>query len=113
MDPRARLRLLEHAAAELLESETNGSLVLGVSGRDFEPLVVTALGCSVLVAVGCRSAVRMAVASLGRDRASGLRALAEGCDRTLREVHHLPSEFVPLISFGSPVNNARFAGRLG
>ncbi|HEX4864297.1 MAG TPA: hypothetical protein VFV02_09505, partial [Acidimicrobiales bacterium] len=52
MEMQARIRLLEHAASELLESETNGSLVLGVRGSQCEPLVVTALGCSVLVAVG-------------------------------------------------------------
>jgi hypothetical protein len=108
MDPRARLRLLEHAASELLESETNGSVVLGVRGSDCEPLVVTALGCSVLVAIGPRSPILMAISSLSRDGRSGPQALAEGCDRTLRTVHDLPSEFVPTLFFADPVNASRF-----
>ncbi|HVC42466.1 MAG TPA: hypothetical protein VND54_10865 [Candidatus Saccharimonadales bacterium] len=109
MEPLARIRLLEHAASELLESETNGSLVMGVSGSDCEPLVVTAVGCSVLVAVGRRSPILIAIASLGRGGRSGPRALAEGCDRTLRRVHDLPSGFVPTLSFADPVNARRFA----
>jgi hypothetical protein len=107
MEAHVRIRLLEHAASELLESETNGSLVLGVRGSDCEPLVVTALGCSVLVAVGRRSPILMAISSLSRDGRSGPRALAEGCDRTLRTVHDLPSEFVPTLFFGDPVNARR------
>lgn len=108
MDPHARIRLLEHAASELLESETNGSLVLGVTGSDCEPLVIKALGCSVLVAVGRRSPILMAISSLSRDGRSGPRALAEGCDRTLRTVYDLPSEFVPTLFFAEPVNARRF-----
>ena len=108
MDPHARVRLLEHAASELLESETNESVVLGVNGSDCEPLVVTALGCSVLVAVGRRSPILMAVSSLSRDGRSGPRALAEGCDRTLRTVHDLPSEFVPTLFFADPLNARRY-----
>jgi hypothetical protein len=108
MEAHVRIRLLEHAASELLESETNGSLVLGVRGSDCDPLVVTALGCSVLIAVGRRSAILMAVSSLRREGRSGPRALAEGCDRTLRIVHDLPSEFVPTLFFADPVNAGRF-----
>ena len=108
MDPLERIRLLEHAASELLESETNGSLVLGVRGSDCEPLVVTALGCSVLVAVGRRSPMLMAISSLRREGRCGPRALAEGCDRTLRRVHGLPSEFAPTLAFAHPANARRF-----
>jgi hypothetical protein len=108
MEVQARIRLLEHAASELLESETNGSLVLGVRGRDCEPLVVTALGCSVLVAVGRRPPILMTISSLSRGGKSGPRALAEGCDRTLRTVHDLSSEFVPTLFFADPVNARRF-----
>ena len=108
MNPQARIRLLEQAASELLESETNASLVLGVRGSDCEPLVVTALGCGVLVAVGRGSPVLMPISSLNRNGRSGPRALAEGCDRTLRTVHNLPPEFVPTVFFADPVNASRF-----
>lgn len=108
MDPLERIRLLEHAASELLESETNGSLVLGVKGSDCEPLVVTALGCSVLVAVGRGSPMLMAICALRRGGRSGPGALAEGCDRTLRTVHGLPSEFTPTLAFAHPANARRF-----
>ncbi len=91
-----------------LESETNASLVLGVRGSDCEPLVVTALGCSVLIAVGRRSPILMPISSLNRNGGSGPRALAEGCDRTLRAVHDLPSEFVPTLFFADPVNASHF-----
>ncbi|MFZ0180664.1 MAG: hypothetical protein WAL84_12460 [Candidatus Dormiibacterota bacterium] len=108
MEANARIRLLEHAASELLESETNGSMVLGVTGSDCEPIVITALGCSVLVAVGWRSPILMAISPLSREGKSGPRALAEGCDRTLRTVHGLPSEFAPTLLFTDPVNATRF-----
>jgi hypothetical protein len=108
MNPQARIRLLAQAASELLESETNASLVLGVRGSDCEPLVVTALGCSVLVAVGRRSPILMPISTLTRNGRSGPRALAEGCDRTLGTVHNLPSEFVPTLFFADPVNARRF-----
>lgn len=112
MQAHARIRLLEHAASELLESETNGLLVLGARGSDCEPLVVTALGCSVLVAVGRRPPILMAISSLSREGKSGPRALAEGCDRTLRTVHVLSSEFIPTLLFADPVNATRFPERL-
>jgi hypothetical protein len=111
MDPHARIRLLEQAASELLESETNGSVVLGVNGIDCEALVVTALGCSVLVAVGRRASILMAISSLCPDGRSGPRAVAEGCDRTLLAVHHLRPDFVPTICFADPANAARFHER--
>jgi hypothetical protein len=108
MEAHARIRLLEYAASELLESETNGSLVLGVRGSDFEPIVITALGCSVLVAVGRLSSILMAISPLSREGRSGPRALAEGCDRTLRTVHDLSSEFAPTLFFTDPLNATRF-----
>jgi hypothetical protein len=108
MEAHVRIRLLERAAAELLESETNGSLVLGVRGRDCEPLVVTALGWSVLIGVGRLPRVLVAMSTLSRHGTSGPRALAEGCDRTLRTVHDLPQEFAPTLFFAHPANARRF-----
>jgi hypothetical protein len=113
MDAHRRLGLLEDAASELLESERNASLLLGVSGSDCAPLVVRALGCSLHVAIGSRSSVLIDIASLHRCGARGPRAIAEGCDRTLRTVHHLASNFVPTLSFDDPLNAVRFLGRLG
>jgi hypothetical protein len=113
VDPLTRLRLLEHAVAELLESETNGTLTLGTRGNCCEPLVVTALGCSVLVATGPGVSVLMPVRSLRRPGTSGAVALAEGCERTLRTVHELPLGFVPTVSFDNPLNAAGWRRRLG
>ena len=113
MDPRARIGLLESAVAELLESETNGSMTLGARGRCCEPLVVTALGCSVLVAIGPRATVLTPMCWLQRRGALGPRALARGCDRTLRTVHGLPPDFVPSVTFDNPVNAARWRERVG
>jgi hypothetical protein len=112
VDPLARLCLIEHATAELLESETNGSLTLGVLECGCEPVVVTALGCSVLVAIGPRAAVLMSLRSLRRQGTSGARVLAAGCERTLRTVHGLPLGFAPTVAFDNPVNAARWLGRL-
>jgi hypothetical protein len=112
VDTQARLRLLEHAAAELLESETNGSMILGARGSRRAPLLVTALGCSVLVAIGPRASMLLQMQSLQRRGRSGARALAEGCERTLRTVHGLSSDFVPTVSFDNPVNAARWIGRV-
>jgi hypothetical protein len=113
VDPRARLRLLEDAVAELLESETNGSLTIGVRGRECEPLLVTALGGNVLIAVGPRASVLTPMRSLQRHGALGARALAWGCERTLRAVHRLPPDFVPSVAFDNPMNAARWIGRVG
>jgi hypothetical protein len=113
VDPRARLGLLEQAAAELLESETNGSMILGAHGTRCEPLVVTALGCSVLVSVGPRAAVLIAMGSLHRRGAFGARALAAGCERALRAVHGLPPDFPLSVAFDNPVNAVRWSGRAG
>jgi hypothetical protein len=113
VDTQTRLRLIEHAAAELLESETNGSMILGARGSSCEPLVVTALGGSVLVAIGLRASVLLPMRSLHRRGSFGARALAAGCERALRTVHGLPPDFVPSVSFDNPVNAARWIGRVG
>lgn len=110
MERLARIRLLEEAASELLESETNGSLFIGVDGSAQDPLVLTAFGCSALLALGHAASVLVAIRSLRSDARSGPRALAESCDRTLREVHGLPVDFAPTLSFGDPTNRFRFDG---
>jgi hypothetical protein len=111
VEPRTRTRLLEDAASELLESETNGSLMVGATGCACEPLTLTALGGSVLVAVGHRASMLISMSSLRSRGSSGPRALAAGCDRTLRTLHDLPVDFVPSLSFGDPANAARFHER--
>ena len=108
MEPRVRIRVLERAISELLESETNGSLVLSSMGRDCEPLIVTALGCSVLMAVGPRPPILVAIPALNGHGRSGPRALAEGCDRTLRTVYDLRPDFVPTLFFADAANARRF-----
>jgi hypothetical protein len=113
VDLLARLRILEQAVAELLESETNGSLIVGVSGGGREPLIVTALGCSVLVAIGPRALVLVPMRSLRSRGAIGARALAAGCERTLRTVHGLPLGFAPTVWFDNPVNAAGWLRRSG
>jgi hypothetical protein len=111
VEPRTRIRLLEDAASELLESETNGSLTVGVTGCECEPLTLTALGASVLVAVGHQASMLISMSSLRSRGSTGPRALAAGSDRTLRTVHDLPVDFVPSLSFGDPANAARFHER--
>ncbi|HEY8674125.1 MAG TPA: hypothetical protein VIM76_10260 [Candidatus Dormibacteraeota bacterium] len=113
MDPLARLRILEQAVAELLESETNGSLIVGVNGGGREPLIVTALGCSVLVAIRPRASVLVPMRSLRSRGAFGARALAAGCERTLRTVHGLPLGFDSTVWFDNPVNAAGWLPRSG
>jgi hypothetical protein len=113
MDRAARPRLVEQAIAELLESETNGSLTLGVATSDREPLVVTALGCSVLLAVGPGASVLVRIESLRRGEVSGADALAAGCERVLRILHDLQHDAVPIVAFDDPVNAAGWRGRLG
>jgi hypothetical protein len=108
MERLARLRLLEQAAAELLASETNASLYIGIDGSTQEPLVITAFGCSVLIAVGQQASVLMTTSSARSDRLSGARALAEGCDRALRAVHGLPVDFAPTVQFDNPDNARHF-----
>jgi hypothetical protein len=113
MDRAARPRLLEQAIAELLESETNGSLTLRVPTRDCEPLVVTAMGCSALLAVGLGASVLVRIESLRRDDVSGAEALAAGCERVLRILHGLPRDAAPIVAFHDPVNAAGWLGRRG
>ncbi len=112
MDRRTRILLLERAAAELLESETNGSLAVGASGRELEPMIITALGCSVLVVLGCHASVLVAMTALGGSGTPGPRALASGCERALRVVHGLAEDFIPTLAFDNPVNAKGFAVRL-
>jgi hypothetical protein len=106
------LRVIEPAIAELLESETNGSLALGVGTSDCEPLVVTAIGCSVLLAIGARASVLLPVESLRRGEVCGASALAAGCERVLRMVHGLAVGSVPTVAFDNPVNAAGWVGRV-
>jgi hypothetical protein len=108
MEHLARIRILEQAASELLASETNGSLRIGVDGSTQEPLVITAFGCTVLLVVGHRASVLMTTSSVRADGLSGARALAEGCDRALRAVHGLPADFAPTVLFDNPANARHF-----
>jgi len=112
MDASIRLRILEDAVAELLESELNSSLVIGVRGRSCDPLVVTAIGCSVRMALGPRASVLTTMASLGSRQGCGPRALAVGCERTLRTAHGLSARFAPTLWFEHPRNRAGFIRRL-
>ncbi len=112
MDASTRLRILEEAAAELLESELNSSLFIGVRGRDCDPFVLTALGCSVRMALGPRASVLTPMASLGNGERSGPRALAAGCERTLRTAHGLSVRFAPTLRFEHPLNRAGFLRRI-
>jgi|GEM_PF-3206541 len=111
VDRPARLRVVEHAIAELLESETNGSLTLGGGTSDREPLMITALGCSVLLTIGPGESVLVPVGSLRRDRISGARALAALCEQVLLALHGLPRGSVPTIAFDNPINAAGWVGR--
>ncbi|MGA7989691.1 MAG: hypothetical protein WCB51_14980 [Candidatus Dormiibacterota bacterium] len=97
----------------MLESETNGSLAIGVTGSDCAPLIVTAVGSSVVLAVGVIGAVLTPISSLCGRCAPGPRLLAEGCDRALRGVHRLPADFTPTLCFADPLNARRFRERDG
>jgi hypothetical protein len=111
MDRPARLRVVELAIAELLESETNGSLALGGGRCDREPLVIRALGCSVLLSIGRGDSVLVPVGSLRRDRVSGARALAILCEQVIGALYGLPRGSVPTVAFDNPTNAAGWAGR--
>jgi hypothetical protein len=87
-------------------------MVVGAGDAAAEPLVVTATGCSVLVAVGYRSPVLMPIAALRPRGAGGPRALALGCDRALRAINRLPVDFVLTLSFDVAANASRFLDRL-
>ena len=87
-------------------------MVVGAASPGAEPLVVRAVGCSVLVAVGRRSPVLMHVAGLRPRGAGGPRAVAESCDRALRTLNRLPADFVLTLSFDLAANASRFLDRL-
>jgi hypothetical protein len=112
MDRPTRIGYIEHAAAELLESETNASLRIGVRGRECDRLVITAAGCSVVVALEHRGAVLLTVAALQGRQARGPRVLAAGCEYALRAIHRLSDDFVPTVAFDNPANAARFRERV-
>ncbi len=112
MDRPTRIRVLEQAAAELLESETNASLRIGVAGRRRDALVITAAGCSVVVGVEHGAQVLLSVAALEGRPERGPRVLATRCEATLRRLHGLPDDFVPSVSFDNEANARRFRERL-
>ncbi|HVC05823.1 MAG TPA: hypothetical protein VND88_14195 [Candidatus Acidoferrales bacterium] len=87
-------------------------MLLAATDPAAEPLVVTAAGCSVFVAVGTRAPMLMTVAALRPRGAGGPRALAVSCDRALRIVNGLPDDFVMRLSFDVAANAARFPGLL-
>jgi hypothetical protein len=108
MDRATRIRLIQSAAVELLESESNASLRIGVRGTGCKGLVIKSAGCSVVVEVEHGGSVLLALAALR----GGPRDLAAGCDRALRTVNGLSDTFVPTVSFDNPANAVRFQGRL-
>jgi hypothetical protein len=111
MNHLTRIAVIEQAAAELLESETNASLRIGVRGTACDGLVLTAAGCSLVVGLEHRGAVLLSVSALAGSGGGGPRALAAGCERVLRTVHALADDFIPTVSFDDPVNAARFRRR--
>jgi D-serine deaminase-like pyridoxal phosphate-dependent protein len=108
MERATRIRLIEAAAAELLESETNAALRIGARGVPSAGLVIKAAGCSVVVEVERGGSVLLAVAALQ----GGPTSLAAGCERTLRTVHSLSDAFVPTVTFANPTNASGFQRRL-
>jgi hypothetical protein len=105
--------LLELATAELLESETNASLRIGVAGRRCAALVVTAAGCALVVGVEQGAQVLLNARSPEGSQDRGPRVLATRCEATLRRLHGLADDFVPTVAFDNPANAARFRERLG
>ena len=105
--------MLELATAELLESETNASLRIGVEGRRCDALVVTAAGCALVVGVEYGAQVLLNARPPDGCRDRGPRALAARCEATLRRLHGLADDFVPTLAFDNPANAARFRERLG
>jgi hypothetical protein len=112
MDRATRIDLLEQAAAELLESETNAALRVGVPGCERAGLVIMAAGSSVVVAMERGGSVLLRVDSLHASSARGPRGIAAGCERTLRAVHGLGDDFALVVAFDNPANAARFPARL-
>jgi hypothetical protein len=107
-----RIDLLEQAAAELLESETNASVRIGVPGRAGAALVLSAAGSSVIVATRHGGSVLLRVDALHGPAGCGPRAIAAGCERTLRLVHGLRDDFTIRIVFDNAANAARFPARV-
>jgi hypothetical protein len=112
MDRATRIDLLEQAAAELLESETNASFRIGVPGFERAGLVITALGSSVIVGMERGGLVLLRVDSLHPLAGRGPRAIAAGCERTLRTIHGLGDDFAVRVAFDNAANAARFPARL-
>jgi hypothetical protein len=105
--------MLELATAELLESETNASLRIGVEGRRRDALVITAAGCALVVGVEHGPQVLLNARSPEGSQGRGPRVLATRCEATLRRLHGLADDFVPTIDFDNPDNAARFRERIG
>jgi hypothetical protein len=112
MDRATRIDLLEQAAAELLESEMNASLRIGVPGCERARLVLTAAGSSVIVRLERGGSVLLPVGGLHGPAGRGPRAIAAGCERTLRTVHGLRDDFDLTVVFDNAANAARFPARL-
>ena len=112
MDRPTRISLLEAAAAELLESETNGSLRIGAQGRRRDALVISAMGCCVVVGIENGAQILLSVAGLEGYPERGPRVLAARCEATLRRLHGLPDNFVPTVDFDNAANARRFRERL-
>ena len=112
MDRATRIDLLEQAAAELLESETNASLRIGVLGRDRAGLVITTAGYSAVVGMHRGGSVLLRVDTLHSPSGRGPRAIAAGCERALRTVHGLCDDFALTVVFDNAANAARFPARL-
>jgi hypothetical protein len=113
MDRATRIDVLEQAAAELLESETNASLRIRVPGCERAGLVITAAGSSVIVALERGGSALLRMDTLRPSSRRGPRAFAAGCERTLRAVHGLPDDFAVVVAFDNAANAARFPARLG
>ncbi len=105
--------MLELATAELLESETNASLRIGVAGRRRDALVITAAGCALVVGLEHGPQVLVNARSLDGCQDCGPRVLAARCEATLRQLHGLGDDFVPTVAFDNPHNAARFRERIG
>jgi hypothetical protein len=112
MDRAARIDLLEQAAAELLESETNASFRVAVPGFDRAGLVIAAAGPSVIVFMERGGSALLRVDSLHPRAGCGPRAIAAGCERTLRTVHSLRDDFAVQVVFENAANAARFPARV-
>jgi hypothetical protein len=104
--------MIEMATAELLESETNASLRIGVKGRRCDALVITAAGCALVIGVEAGAQVLLNARAPDGCQDRGPRALAARCEATLRRLHGLADDFIPTVAFDNPANAARFRERL-